>query len=216
MRAILFDSETTGVDDPAVLQTSYAYVDHMGIPDRECETRLWNPGKPSTFGALATHHIFPEDVGDAPPASDFRLPDDVGYLVGHNIDFDWKAIGQPDVKRICTLALARRMWPDTDSHSLGALVYMLRGISARSMVKGGHDAEVDVILCSYVLTAICKARQPVDIEDLWRMSEEARIPTVMTFGKHKGTPIAQVPADYKRWLLRQDDVDPYLVKALTV
>ena len=47
-----------------------------------------------------------------------------------------------------------------------------------------------------------------------RLSELARIPTVMTFGKHKGTPIKDVPADYKRWLLGQADIDPYLQKAL--
>ncbi|MFG8677603.1 putative quorum-sensing-regulated virulence factor [Pseudomonas aeruginosa] len=36
----------------------------------------------------------------------------------------------------------------------------------------------------------------------------------MPYGKHKGTPINQVPNDYKAWLLRQPDVDPYLVQAL--
>jgi exodeoxyribonuclease X len=42
----------------------------------------------------------------------------------------------------------------------------------------------------------------------------ARVPKVLAFGKYKGTPIAEVPSDYKSWLLRQDDVDPYLAKAL--
>ena len=36
----------------------------------------------------------------------------------------------------------------------------------------------------------------------------------MTFGKHKGVPIKDVPADYKRWLPGQPDIDPYLIKAL--
>jgi exodeoxyribonuclease X len=36
----------------------------------------------------------------------------------------------------------------------------------------------------------------------------------MTFGKWKGTPVKDVPYDYKRWLLGQPDVDPYLRKAL--
>jgi exodeoxyribonuclease X len=36
----------------------------------------------------------------------------------------------------------------------------------------------------------------------------------MSFGKHKGTAIKDVPADYKRWLLGQPDVEPYLAKAL--
>ncbi len=36
----------------------------------------------------------------------------------------------------------------------------------------------------------------------------------MTFGKHKGMNITDIPPDYKRWLLGQQDVDPYLRKAL--
>ena len=51
-------------------------------------------------------------------------------------------------------------------------------------------------------------------EDSWGRSEIARIPTVMTFGKHKGVPIKDLPADYKRWLLGQPELDPYLIKAL--
>jgi exodeoxyribonuclease X len=51
-------------------------------------------------------------------------------------------------------------------------------------------------------------------EDVWKVSEIARIPAVMSFGKHKGTPIKDIPADYKEWLLKQTDIDPYLFKAL--
>ena len=54
------------------------------------------------------------------------------------------------------------------------------------------------------------------IENLWLLSEEARIPSVMPFGKHKGLAIADIPNDYKRWLLNQDNVDPYLIQALEV
>jgi exodeoxyribonuclease X len=35
----------------------------------------------------------------------------------------------------------------------------------------------------------------------------------MTFGKHKGTPLAEVPKDYVRWLLDQPNVDTYLRQA---
>ncbi len=45
-------------------------------------------------------------------------------------------------------------------------------------------------------------------------SEDARVPEVMPFGKHKGVRMSDVPADYKRWLASKGDVDPYLVRAL--
>jgi exodeoxyribonuclease X len=36
----------------------------------------------------------------------------------------------------------------------------------------------------------------------------------MTFGKHKGMHIKDMPADYKRWLLGQPELDPCLIRAL--
>jgi len=36
----------------------------------------------------------------------------------------------------------------------------------------------------------------------------------MPFGKYKGTKIKDLPADYVAWLLRQDDIDQYVLKAL--
>jgi exodeoxyribonuclease X len=52
------------------------------------------------------------------------------------------------------------------------------------------------------------------IEQLYVASEEARIPKSISFGKHKGTSISDLPTDYVQWLMRQDDLDPYLRKAL--
>ena len=53
-----------------------------------------------------------------------------------------------------------------------------------------------------------------DIEQLYLASEEARIPKTISFGKHKGTAIQDLPIDYIQWLLRQEDLDTYLRKAL--
>jgi exodeoxyribonuclease X len=35
----------------------------------------------------------------------------------------------------------------------------------------------------------------------------------MPFGKHKGLALAEVPGDYVRWLLDQQNIDPYLRQA---
>lgn len=40
------------------------------------------------------------------------------------------------------------------------------------------------------------------------------MPTTFTFGKHQGEKIADVPLDYIHWMMRQPDVDPYLMKAM--
>ncbi len=210
-RAIIIDTETTGLDDPIPVEVAWA-----GLNDDSESVQRYQPGKAISYGAMATHHITDADVASAPPFSSFRLPPQVSHLIGHNIDFDWKALGEPPIKRICTLALARDHWPDLDAHSLGALIYKIRGAEARALLRDAHSALQDVRLCRIVLEAITgQPSATLDPERLWQRSERARLPRLMPFGKHRGQPIREIPADYRRWLLNQADLDPYLRQALT-
>ena len=142
------------------------------------------------------------------------LPDDAQYIIGHNVDYDWNVINQPNVKRICTLALARRVWPELDSYSQSALLYFIKGAEAREKLKNAHSALTDVKNCEILLRAICNKLEITSAEELWNKSELARVPTHINFGKHKGTIISEIPKDYKEWLLKQVDIDLYLRKAL--
>jgi exodeoxyribonuclease X len=227
MKAIIFDTETTGIDDPALVESAALFLesfDHILSGEGVGECRRYNPGKPISYGAMATHNIMDEDVADKPPASEFRLPYGYSYLIGHNVDFDWKAIGQPDMKRICTLAMSRKTWPELDSHSQGAVGYFLyRKINDRktkwsliSNLEDSHSAASDVAVCLVILQELVKHHGFTGFEDLHSFSEIARIPDIMTFGKHKGMRIKDLPWDYKQWLLRQPDMDPYLIKAVRV
>ena len=209
--AIIIDTETTGLDDPIPVEIAWA-----GLNDDSESVQRYNPGKPISLGAMATHHITDDDVATSPPFQSFRFPAQVTHIIGHNVDFDWRALGEPPVKRICTLALARAKWPTLDSHSLGALIYKIRGAAARPLLRDAHSALQDVRLCRLVLEAIVgQPAASLDPEKLWQQSEQARVPRFLTFGKHKGLAISEVPADYKRWLLKQPDIDPYLRRALS-
>lgn len=219
MTAIIFDTETTGLNDPEVIEAAWLRILSpftMGITEEFCQR--YQPSKEIEFGAMATHNIIPEDLTDCPPSSEFILPDGVEYLIGHNVDYDWKVIGEPPIKRICTLALSRHLFPEADSHSQSAMIYRLvNRESARTMLRNAHAALDDVKNCRVLLDHLLDrigATKETTWEDVWQLSEKARIPTVMTFGKHKGEAISSIPSDYKAWLLRQPDVDPYLVKAL--
>jgi exodeoxyribonuclease X len=219
VKAIIFDCETTGLDEPQLVQSAYIPIGEdlslLSPTAGDAQCNLWKPSKPIGLGALATHHIMDEDLVDAPSHTDFKLPEGVQYLIGHNVDFDWQAIGSPSVRRICTLAMSRKLWPDADSHSLGAMLYLTRRSLARSALRRAHDALQDCWNCFLLLQAIGEKHGPFyDLEAAWKFSEVARIPDRMNFGKHKGTAIKDVPPDYKRWLLNQPDVDPYLAKAL--
>ncbi|MFH7456797.1 3'-5' exonuclease, partial [Pseudomonas syringae pv. tagetis] len=80
--------------------------------------------KPIELGSLATSQILEEELADCPPHTEFSMPADTTYIIGHNVDYDWRVNGQPDIKRICTQALSRKLWPAADSHSQSAMIYL--------------------------------------------------------------------------------------------
>jgi exodeoxyribonuclease X len=230
--ALIFDTETTGFREPVVpvevawqklvLKKLPNFADQMIEVVDEFEQR-YAPGKPIEFGAMGTHHILNTDVVDCPPASTFKLPEGTIYLIGHNVDFDWSAIGRPGVRRICTLALARYLLPEVDSHQQSALLYYFKPTKATtSRLKNAHSALADVRNCLSLLKSliglltdrgILQDGESWSWEDLWKISEQARIPTIMPFGKHKGLPIKQLSSDYVEWLWTTD-LEPYLAMAL--
>ena len=224
MCACIFDTETTGGSDPKMIEAAGLILPPGDIDLRPVDSfeQRYNPGVPSTLGALAAHHILDTELEGMPEPSSFTLDSDVGYLLGHNVDYDWEVIGKPEVRRICTLALARDLFPDLDSHTLSALTYhFLPGEQARERLKSAHsamgDCETTRWLLRYLISALKHFGQPVATwEDLWMASEAARIPKTMPFGKHKGVPMGDLPRDYIDWALRSlNDMDDYLRRALS-
>lgn len=215
--AIIFDSETTGLIEPEIIESAFIRLDWPhSLIEIESGYARYKPSKPIELGAMAIHNIMDEDLENEPLRSiDFRLPDNVEFLIGHNIDFDWGVIGKPDIYRIDTLALSRYFWPELDAHKQTAMLYHLERPRARGLVKNAHCAKDDVDNCLILLNHIIKAiGNKVTWKELWDLSEIARIPTKMPFGKYYGIPIKDVPYDYIKWLKRQPDLDPYLLKAL--
>jgi len=217
MKAIIFDTETTAIVEPEIIEAAWLQVEsprELGVSGKF--DQRYKPAKAIGLGAMAVHHIMDEDLVDMPESSTFALPTDLDFLIGHNIDFDWKVAGCPDVKRICTLALSRLLFPHIDSHSQGAMLYHLERQTARENLRTAHSALVDVMNCHRILANLVDLLPGIESwEDLWQVSENARIPVVMTFGEYKGTLITEVPCEHKLWLLKQPDIDPYLMQALT-
>ena len=212
---IIFDTETTGKNEPVLIESAWIRLDSINpFSTSEEFNQRYNPLKAIELGALATHHILDEELQDCPDYTEFNLPANTEYMIGHNVDYDWNIVGQPNIKRICTLALARRAWPTLDSHTQSALFYYLSRSNAREVLKNAHSALADVKICAVILQSACEALNISNFEDLYKISEQARIPTHMPFGKHKGVAIADIPRDYKTWLLNQDNVDPFVRKAL--
>lgn len=222
MTAYIFDSETTGLNEPQLVEAAWLKVENISSLAVSAEfIQRYKPGKPIELSALATSHILDEELEGHAPHTDFQLPTDLVYMIGHNVDYDWRVVGEPEVKRICTKALSTMLWPSADSHSQSSMIYMHYRAEAKSLLQNAHAALDDVKNCRLLLVKILDAlaeqlgRHVSGWEDLWEISENARIPTVIGFGKHKGMAIADLPSDYKRWFLNQADLDPFMRKALS-
>lgn len=214
MSALIFDTETTGSTEPVrIVQAAWIELDDT-LQAIKTVNLYFNPDRPIDSGAMAVHGLMGPELKDKPLYDTFHLPE-TDFIIGHNIDYDWEQAGSPEhVKRICTLALARKLWPDADSHQLLALCYRLAPEKAKILHKMAHNARYDVALNLIVLHAIANEMGLHSAETLWEASEQARIPDVMPFGKHKGAKIADLPRDYVQWMLGQKDLDPYLRTAL--
>ena len=224
MTAIILDTETHTLNGLPI-EIAYAPVEvHAGklsLDKSQLFDQLYQVNQPISYAAMAVHHILESDLVDQPLYSSFELPADTTYIIGHNVDYDMAAIARcgvktQDIKAICTLALARKVWPQADAHNISALIYLISKGSdkARELLKGAHRADADIILTANILMHIVHHLNIHNIDDLYLASEQARIPTKINFGKHKGSLIQDLPHDYINWLLRQDDLDPYLKKAL--
>lgn len=223
MTAIILDTETNNLNgypiEIAHVPVSFLENGELLVDKEACFDEYFSCPEPIDFGAMAVHHILESDITGKPGYETFRLPNNVKYIIGHNVDYDIAAIQltgtRIKAKSICTLALSRMIWPDT-SHTLSALIYMLSkgSAKARESLRNAHNAKQDVLLTAALLKQICKALAVKDMQSLYLFSEQARIPTKINFGKYKGTALKDLPADYVVWLLKQDDLDPYLRKAL--
>lgn len=216
---LIIDTETTGREPPEVLELAVGVVKE-GSWELEgsvlCSRFSSTLG--SSYGALATHHILDEEVAHLPAFPPGPLYKDPHYLIGHNIDYDWKAIGSPSCKRICTLTMSRKIWPELDSHTLGAMTYFIYGkgrqAEAKEKLKGAHGAEADVRLCHELLLTLLQGKVCNTAEELWQYSEACRIPDVWSFGKHQGKAIRETDRGYLSWYSRLPDADPYVMKAV--
>lgn len=243
-QAMILDTETSGLIEPDVIQLAARGPLEFHVPWAEAptETRSFKPRKPIEPAAMATHHIIMEDLDGFPEWPGFWSPPlGVQYLIGHQIDFDWKAIGSPNqcpppgshalgdpIKRIDTMAIAKHAWPDLGSYRLTALIYHIyKAAEAREMCKNAHVAAVDIYLAEtlldHLLCELIGAGKVIQSwEDLWKISEESRIPLRIGFSKYgpkegrPGTLYSEVPLGMLRWIvdpIRVKDMDQWEVKA---
>ncbi|MCB1134739.1 MAG: DUF3820 family protein [Chlamydiia bacterium] len=212
-RPIFYDTETTGIRAESDRIVEIAAYDAERDTTFHC---LINPGMPIPAEAAAVHHITDEMVADAPSfgevIDDFvAFCDGDAMLVAHNNDaFDLQFLKQEF--RRCdkelpsnwsffdTLKWARKYRPDLPKH---ALQYLREAYGFEA--NTAHRALDDVIILHKVYLAMTGN---LTAEQVFTLIHQAgALPTTMPFGKHQGTPLAEVPETYIQWLLSSGALD---------
>jgi len=217
---LLADTETTGVStNDRVVEVAWMIVDDT-LAVLDSGHSLINPLMPIPAGASAVHGLTNRDVADAPTLDDYmagvlnnKLGSEEFIFVAHNSAFDYRYLSPYLVEgtpQMCTLRLARKIYPKADNHKLGTLVYEL-GLEVDK--DRFHSADGDMA----ILTALLKKMSEDTGRSLYELFEYANSPmeyVSMPFGKHKGLPLKDVPASYVSWFLNKaENPDPDLVHA---
>lgn len=206
MRAIYYDTETTGISSEKDRVIELAAFD----PEKnKTFSTLLNPGIPIPKEATAIHGITDAMVSGQPSfkdiAEDFMaFCGEDGVLIAHNNDsFDIHFLRacfvqaerpMPSWKFIDSLKWARRYRPDLPRHSLQVLREHF-GIAANQ----AHRALDDVIILEKIFRLMIDDLTIAQVVEL--LHREVKI-THMPFGKYQGKPLAEVPSDYVAWLAK--------------
>lgn len=216
--ARLFDTET------ASLQGGVCDIAMVSLNDQfevvwQGES-LINPEMAISPQATEIHGISDHDVQFAPTLAEwlasqgqpFHADDQV--LTAYNVAFDirmCKAHLPSAYSKSCALRMARTLYPDAPDHKLQTMRDYLG-------LEGGvaHRAMGDVVTTANLLRKM-HSDHGLSLADLLEVG--ARKWTgddKLTFGKHKGMKLKNLPNSYVVWLLGQPDLDPDLRAGLLV
>lgn len=214
----VIDTETCGFEGGIVEIASVDMcADHInGWGPHDPMQDYVKPDRPIEFGAMAIHHITEDMVADAAPIEDVWPVYWVGgnvpgpnYFVAHNAAFDKGVLPPSDVEWICTLKLARHVFPELESHTNQYLRYALGLNKAvdRVLPAGlhAHRALYDVYVTS-VLFYLLGDKLEWNAE---RMVEITKAPSLLhwlkwgKYAKSKTTyaEVAKMDPGYFQWAL---------------
>lgn len=212
------DFETTGMPpDAAVCEVGWCDVhidDDPHVPPGIDEPigMLVNPNRPMPPEARAVHHISDADLIGAPPiTTGFLALSNLAHskgapdaFVAHNAKFEQEFFTGNGVPWICTLKVARRLWPDCPSHTNQCLRYYLGIEIDDALAMPPHRAAPDAYVTASIL------RDALAIATVEQMIEWTAGPSLLprvTFGKHRGQNWSDLPVDYLDWIIRKSDMD---------
>lgn len=219
MRLRLCDFETTGMPpDARVCEVGWCDLTGRDADPTtglmqwtigEPKGMLVNPRCPMPPEARAIHHISDADLVGAPPIEvGFRNLME-GYptaFVAHNAKFEQEFFTGGETPWICTLKVARRLWPECPSHTNQCLRYWLKLELDEALAMPPHRAAPDAYVTGFILMEALKL-VPVDDMIAWS-NAPSLLPGVVNFGKkYKGRPWSECDLSYLRWIVVDSDLN---------
>lgn len=213
---IIGDTETTGLGPTRkAVEIALKQVDaHMNTL-QEWHS-LIDPEIPIEPGAQAVHGITAEMVAHEPTMEEFithvlgkPFEEDI-CLIGHNVSFDYpmlKVIGNI-THTVCSLELAR-------AYIQGPANYKLQTLREFFNIEEdhAHSAMGDVNITQQILKKVIEiSGRSLEAHAL----TEARVVHWMSFGKHAGKSLFDLPLGYINWLLGLPELDQNLRDSLEI
>lgn len=214
MKIRVIDFETTGLPEDetkAICEVGWTDFDeHWRIHGPY--SRLVNPGHPIPPQTRAVHHISDRDVeGAISPTEacailmDGMDPDDI--FAAHNAQFEQAFFGGGNHRWICTMKVAKHLFPECPSHSNQCLRYWLGidgdGGFVADLAMPPHRAGPDTYVTAHILSRMMIA---TGADELVRLTTAPVLLHKVTFGKHRGSLWKDLPSDYLGWIANKSDL----------
>ena len=214
---IALDFETTGLN-PGYRPLEIAWVEFDShLNEVEQVNSLINPHIPIESGAQRTHGISAEMLVSKPSLDEFlkkthagKFADEHVLVVAHNASYDVPMFF-PYCKKItalCTMRLGQTLYPDAENHKLQTLAALLD-----VDIEPTHRALNDALTSFYLMKNIATAHS-MSIDEMLTLIQSVSLDSPMPFGKHKGTKLRDLPADYVQWLIENLDPGGWVIEAL--
>lgn len=218
MNLLFFDTETTGLDNPRLVQLAY-----KNSMTNEVLNEYFNPSIVISCGAMAVHHITNEIIKDKPLFKDSTAHSKLisnlenAIPVAHNAPYDIEVLKNEGIKintYIDTLRIAQHI-VDAEQYKLQYLRYFL------SLEVDGvaHDAAGDVAVLEslfYNLFTLVKTKFSLEsekavIDKLINLTNTPVLLKIINFGKYRDKTFKEISdqdQSYLKWLYESEIKKP--------